>query len=70
MLRGEPDYGYPEYDEGEPREPNTNEYGEYIDRSFRYYNAENISNVISERTISVNILPKGAGLRLLNLDPR
>ncbi len=68
LMRGEPDYGYPEYDEGEPREPSTDENGEYIDRSFQYYNTENIGNVISERTISVNSLAKEAGLRLLNLD--
>ncbi|MDQ2769020.1 MAG: MG2 domain-containing protein, partial [Bacteroidota bacterium] len=68
LLRGEPDYGYPEYDEGEPRESNSDEDGEYIDRSFQYYNVENIGNVLSERTISVNGLPKENGLRLLNLD--
>ncbi|MBD2721658.1 alpha-2-macroglobulin family protein [Hymenobacter armeniacus] len=68
LLRGEKQYGYPEYDEDEPRESNTDEEGNYIDRSFRYYDTENIGNVISERTISVDGLPKEGGLRLLNLD--
>ncbi|WP_310396252.1 MG2 domain-containing protein [Hymenobacter sp.] len=68
LLRGEKQYGYPQYDEDEPRESNTDEDGEYIDRSFQYYDTENIGNVISERTISVDGLPKQAGLRLLTLD--
>ncbi|MBF9222841.1 alpha-2-macroglobulin family protein [Hymenobacter ruricola] len=68
LLRAEKEYGYPEYDEDEPRESNTDEEGNYIDRSFRYYDTENIGNVISERTISVDGLPKEGGLRLLNLD--
>ena len=59
LLRGEPDYGYPEYDEDEPREPSTDENGDYIDRSFQYYNVENIGNVLSERTISVNGAAQG-----------
>ncbi|UOQ97219.1 MG2 domain-containing protein [Hymenobacter sp. 5317J-9] len=68
LLRGEKQYGYPEYDEDEPRESNTDEEGNYIDRSFQYYDTENIGNVLSERTISVNGLPKEAGLRLLNIN--
>ncbi|MFD2718266.1 alpha-2-macroglobulin [Hymenobacter monticola] len=68
LLRGEKQYGYPEYDEDEPRESNTDENGDYIDRSFQYYDTENIGNVLSERTISVDALPKDGGLRLLNLD--
>ncbi|WP_460501425.1 MG2 domain-containing protein, partial [Hymenobacter agri] len=68
LLRGEKQYGYPEYDEDEPRESNTDENGDYIDRSFQYYDTENIGNVLSERTISVDGLPKADGLRLLNLD--
>ena len=67
LLRGEKAYGYPEYDEDEPRESNTDENGDYVDRSFQYYDTENIGNVLSERTISVDALPKEAGLRLLNL---
>ena len=68
LLRGEKQYGYPEYDEDEPRESNTDENGDYIDRSFQYYDTESIGNVISERTISVDALPKEAGMRLLNLN--
>ncbi|MFC7670196.1 alpha-2-macroglobulin [Hymenobacter humi] len=73
LLRGEPAYGYPGYNRGESDEEDDDggsvgEDGEYIDRSFRYYDTENIGSVISERTISVNGLPKSGGLRLLNLD--
>ncbi|WP_046245828.1 alpha-2-macroglobulin family protein [Hymenobacter terrenus] len=68
FLRGEKQYGYPEYDEDEPRESNTDENGDYVDRSFRYYDTETVGNILSERTISVDGLPKEAGLRLLNLN--
>ncbi|MDB5235798.1 MAG: hypothetical protein JWR44_2791, partial [Hymenobacter sp.] len=71
LLRGEAQYGYPGMEGGEDEgeaEPNTEEDGEYVDHSFRYYDTENIGNVISERTISVAGLPKEAGLRLLNLN--
>ncbi|WP_210516566.1 alpha-2-macroglobulin family protein [Hymenobacter terricola] len=68
LMRGEKQYGYPEYDEDEPREANTDENGDYIDRSFQYYDTETIGNVLSERTISVDALPKEGGMRLLNLD--
>ncbi|MBO2009685.1 alpha-2-macroglobulin family protein [Hymenobacter negativus] len=71
LLRGEKQYGYPGMD-GEDSEDSgessTDENGEYVDHSFQYYDTENIGNVISERTISVNGLPKEAGLRLLNLN--
>jgi len=68
LLRGEKAYGYPDRDEDEPQEPNTDEDGEYVDHSFRYYDTESIGNVLSERTISVDGLPKEGGLRLLNLN--
>ncbi|GAA4026981.1 alpha-2-macroglobulin family protein [Hymenobacter glaciei] len=68
LMRGEKQYGYPEYDEDEPRESNTDENGDYIDRSFQYYDTETIGNVLSERTISVDGLPKEGGMRLLNLN--
>jgi uncharacterized protein YfaS (alpha-2-macroglobulin family) len=68
LLRGEKQYGYPEYDEDEPRESNTDENGDYIDRSFMYYDTETIGDMVSERTVSVDGLPKEAGLRLLNLN--
>jgi hypothetical protein len=68
LMRGEKQYGYPEYDEDEPRESNQDENGDYIDRSFQYYDTESIGNIISERTISVDGLAKENGLRLLNLN--
>ena len=68
LLRGEKQYGYPEYNEGEPRESNTDENGDYIDRSFQYYDTQTIGNILSERTISVDALPKEGGLHLLNLN--
>jgi uncharacterized protein YfaS (alpha-2-macroglobulin family) len=66
LLRGEPEYGYPESDEGEG-ESEPSEEGEYVDHSYRYYDVEKLGNVLSERTISVDALPKSGGLRLLNL---
>jgi len=71
LLRGEKQYGYPGMDgedSDDSGESGTDENGEYVDRSFQYYDTENIGNVLSERTISVNGLPKEAGLRLLNLN--
>lgn len=65
LLRGEQQYGYPEYD-GESEEEG--EDGEYVDRSYRYYDIENLGNVLNERTYTVSGLPKAQGLRLLNLD--
>ncbi|WP_197070480.1 alpha-2-macroglobulin family protein [Hymenobacter sp. DG25B] len=64
LLRGGTQYGYPEYDE---TESNQQEEGEYVDRSFQYYDVENLGNVLTERTYTVNGLPKEQGLRLLNL---
>ena len=67
LMRGEQQYGSPEYEEGQ-RESSTDENGEYIDRSYRYFDIETLGNVISQRTVSVDGLPKEAGLRLLTLD--
>ncbi|AMJ64652.1 alpha-2-macroglobulin family protein [Hymenobacter sp. PAMC 26628] len=67
LLRQEQQYGSPEYEEGQ-RESSTDENGDYIDRSYRYYDLETLGSVISERTVSVDGLPKEAGLRLLTLD--
>ncbi|WP_083325643.1 alpha-2-macroglobulin family protein [Hymenobacter coccineus] len=67
LLRQEQQYGYPEYEEGQ-REPSTDENGDYIDRSYRYFDLETLGSVLSERTVSVDGLPKEAGLRLLTLD--
>lgn len=67
LMRGEQQYGSPEYEEGQ-RESSTDENGGYIDRSYRYFDIETLGNVISQRTVSVDGLPKEAGLRLLTLD--
>ncbi|MBC6988180.1 alpha-2-macroglobulin family protein [Hymenobacter sp. BT491] len=66
LLRGGTQYGYPEYNE-EDGESDQGEDGEYIDRSFQYYDVENLGNVLSERTYTVSGLPKQQGMRLLNL---
>ncbi|NVO84651.1 alpha-2-macroglobulin family protein [Hymenobacter terrestris] len=66
LLRGGSQYGYPEYD-GEDDSSNQDENGEYVDRSFQYYDVENLGNVLSERTYTVAGMPKEQGLRLLNL---
>ncbi|WP_426490457.1 alpha-2-macroglobulin family protein [Hymenobacter sp. 102] len=66
LLRGGSQYGYPEYDGEE--ESSTDESGEYVDRSFQYYDVENLGNVLTERTYTVSGLPKAQGLRLLNLN--
>jgi uncharacterized protein YfaS (alpha-2-macroglobulin family) len=65
LLRGEQQYGYPEYDEESEGE---SEDGGYVDRSYRYYDIEQLGNVLNERTYTVAGLPKTQGLRLLNLD--
>ncbi|TPG72371.1 alpha-2-macroglobulin family protein [Hymenobacter nivis] len=67
LLRQEQQYGYPEYEEGQ-RESSTDEDGNYIDRSYRYFDLETLGSVLSERTVSVDGLPKEAGLRLLTLN--
>ncbi|UOG75804.1 alpha-2-macroglobulin family protein [Hymenobacter tibetensis] len=67
LLRGEQQYGYPEYDEDSEGE-SASEDGEYVDRSYRYYDIENLGNVLTERSYTVAGLPKAQGLRLLNLD--
>ncbi|WP_324672037.1 alpha-2-macroglobulin family protein [Hymenobacter sp. GOD-10R] len=64
LMRGGSQYGYPEYNEDEP---STDDEGGYIDRSFQYYDVENLGNVLTERTYTVSGLPKQQGLRLLNL---
>ncbi len=64
VLRAGTEYGY-NYEEGEE---NQDEDGNYIDRSYRYYNVENTGNILSERTVSVAGLTKQNGLRVLRLD--
>jgi uncharacterized protein YfaS (alpha-2-macroglobulin family) len=72
LLRGEQQYGYGYEDnsdgEGEGGDEDSGEEGEYMDHSYRYYDTDNIGDVLSTRTISVDALPKQAGLRLLNLN--
>ncbi|MDU0370475.1 alpha-2-macroglobulin [Hymenobacter endophyticus] len=67
LLRGGSQYGYPEYD-GEESNEEEGDGGEYVDRSFQYYDVENLGNVLTERTYTVSGLPKAQGLRLLNLN--
>ncbi|MFD2784156.1 alpha-2-macroglobulin family protein [Hymenobacter rubripertinctus] len=65
LLRAGSQYGYPEYDEDD--EGSQDEDGEYVNRSFQYYDVENLGNVLSERTYTVSGMPKSQGLSLLNL---
>src|SRR5690606_22590183 len=60
MRRGQ-SYGY-DYDENYYSE------GNYVDRSYNYYNHENYGNVISEKTYSVKALPKSGNQHLLHLN--
>ena len=64
LLKGEPEYGY---DSSNEQGGSQGEDGEYEDRSYRYYDVETLGNVLSERTMSIDALPKAGGLRLLNL---
>ena len=64
VLRGGTQYGYGRRDEGES---DGDEDGDYGQGSYNYYDIENTGNVLSERTISVEGLPKSGGLRLLSL---
>jgi uncharacterized protein YfaS (alpha-2-macroglobulin family) len=70
LLRSGEQYGYNYDEEGSEYEGGSEEEGEeggYVDHSYRYYETENIGDILSERTVSVDALPKQAGLRLLNL---
>ena len=70
LLRSGEQYGYNYDEEGGGYEGGDEEEGEeggYVDHSYRYYETENIGDILSERTVSVDALPKQAGLRLLNL---
>ncbi|MBO0357496.1 alpha-2-macroglobulin [Hymenobacter sp. BT186] len=67
LLRGEQQYGYPEYNEDGESEGESED-GGYVDRSYRYYDIENLGNVLNERTYTVAGLPKAQGVRLLNLN--
>ncbi len=63
LLRGEKQYGYDSDDEGEGR----GEEGEYVDRSYRYYDLENRGDVLFTRRYATAGLSKVNGQRLLNL---
>jgi uncharacterized protein YfaS (alpha-2-macroglobulin family) len=54
-------YGYEEGDEGEE------DGGEYVDRSYNYYNTEDFGSLLTERTYTTTGLPKQGPLRLLHL---
>ncbi|TGE07831.1 alpha-2-macroglobulin family protein [Hymenobacter fodinae] len=68
LLRGGTQYGYPGYDGEESGDEEESEEGGYVDRSYQYYDVENLGNVLTERTYTVSGLPKAQGLRLLNLN--
>ena len=63
LLRGEKQYGYDNDNEGESRD----EDGEYVDRSYRYYDLENRGDVLFTRRYATAGLSKVNGSRLLNL---
>ena len=64
LLRGEKQYGY-DNDEGEDESRDEN--GEYVDRSYRYYDLENRGDVLFTRRYATAGLAKQNGLRLLNI---
>ncbi|GAB3831757.1 alpha-2-macroglobulin [Hymenobacter jeollabukensis] len=66
MLRAGEQYGYESNDE-EGGEESNYEDGEYVDRSYRYYNTEDFGNLLTERTYTTSGLPKAGALRLLHL---
>ncbi|SHJ12586.1 hypothetical protein SAMN02745146_2362 [Hymenobacter daecheongensis DSM 21074] len=63
LLRGGQQYGY----DADGEEGGEGDGGEYEDKSYRYYDVEQLGSVLTERTYSVAGLPKENGLRLLNL---
>ncbi|WP_165370433.1 alpha-2-macroglobulin family protein [Hymenobacter persicinus] len=63
LLRGGQQYGYDYEEDGEEG----GDGGEYENKSYHYYDVENLGNVLTERTYTVAGLPKENGLRLLNL---
>lgn len=66
MLKAGEQYGY-NYDEEGEGEGSRYEDGEYVDRSYRYYNTEDFGNLLSERTYTSSGLPKAGAMRLLHL---
>lgn len=66
MLKAGEQYGY-ESDSDEGDEGGSYEDGEYVDRSYRYYNTEDFGNLLSERTYTTSGLAKAGAMRLLHL---
>ena len=64
LLRGEKQYGYDNEEEGGSER---DEDGEYVDRSYRYYDLENRGDVLFTRRYATAGLSKQNGQRLLNL---
>lgn len=64
LLRAGEQYGY---EGGEEEGDGGYEDGEYVDRSYQYYNTEDFGNLLSERTYTTSGLPKAGALRLLHL---
>jgi uncharacterized protein YfaS (alpha-2-macroglobulin family) len=63
LLRGEKQYGYDNDEDGGGRGDD----GEYVDRSYRYYDLENRGDVLFTRRYATAGLSKVNGQRLLNL---
>ncbi|GAA4372511.1 alpha-2-macroglobulin [Hymenobacter koreensis] len=63
LLRAGEQYGYDYEEDGGGEE----EGGEYVDRSYRYFNTADYGNLLTERTYSTAALPKQGSLRLLHL---
>ncbi|MBK0402549.1 alpha-2-macroglobulin family protein [Adhaeribacter sp. BT258] len=63
MRTGE-EYGY-DYQSEEDYQPNAD--GEYVDRSYQYYNTADFGDVVSTRTYETKNLPKNGNQTLLNL---
>ncbi|MEJ7659948.1 MAG: hypothetical protein WKG07_10145 [Hymenobacter sp.] len=65
LLRGEKQYGYDNEEEGNS---DRDEDGEYVDRSYRYYDLENRGDVLFTRRYATAGLSKVNGQRLLDLN--
>ncbi|TGE23338.1 alpha-2-macroglobulin [Hymenobacter metallicola] len=66
LLRNGQQYGY-DYDEEGGSDEGDGGDGGYEDKSYNYYDVEQLGNVLTERTYTVAAMPKENGLRLLNL---
>ena len=67
LLRQDKQYGYDSESEEEGLGGNVGEDGEYVDRSYRYYDLANRGDVLFTRTYATSGLARENGLRLLNL---